>query len=106
MSDLDDFTFIMDALESKVCRIESRLPVLINAIDGVKQTLNTQNNKLDELCQLVNLAVSPDEKDLKSYAALQEAYEALQEAYDKYEFIKTLSLGNDNDQSANVGDTK
>jgi len=87
MSDMDEVLDEINGLERKIERMEkSYVEVTNELIKAVK--LHTQS--IERMGEVVALAKSPSKKDLESYAALREAY-------DKYDFVRTLTLGKESD---------
>jgi hypothetical protein len=83
MSDIDEVVESVESLERKIERMErTYLDVTNNLIDAIV----AQTAAIDGVGHVVGLARSPNEEDLKAYAALREAY-------DKYEFKRKLILG-------------
>jgi len=87
MSGIDEVLDEINSLEYKIERMEkSYVEVTNELIKAVKIHTAT----IERMGEVIALAKSPSQKDLESYAALREAY-------DKYDFVRTLTLGKESD---------
>ena len=87
MSDVDEIVDAVDSLETKIERMEK---TYIQVTNDLVAAIKLHGEMLQELGQMVSLAKSPNQKDLERYAALREAF-------DRYEFVRNLTLGKEDD---------
>jgi len=83
MSDIDEITDSVDSLERRIERLEK---TYVEVTDELIKATKFHTVAIERLGEIMALAKSPSEQDLKQFAALREAY-------DKYDFKRKLILG-------------
>ena len=85
MSDMDEVLDELGSLERKIERMEK---TYVEVTNELVKAVQIHTAVIERMGEVISLAKSPSEKDLKAYAALREAY-------DKYDFVRKLTLGED-----------
>ena len=83
MSDIDEIVQAVDGLETKIERMER---TYVEVTNDLVKAVQIHTAVLERMGEVMALAKSPSEEDLKAYASLREAY-------DKYDFKRKLILG-------------
>lgn len=82
----DEQQEILDEVSMLERRINTLDRTFVKCTQDILEAIQLQNEMLIEMQEVMSMAQSPTDADLKRYAALREAF-------DRYDFVRKLALG-------------
>ncbi len=88
--DIDDLVAEIGNANDEITNLERRIDTLdrtfIKCTNDILEAIKLQTDMIAEMGEVIALAKSPSEEDLKRYASIREAF-------DRYDFVRKLIVG-------------
>jgi len=88
--DVDDLIEEIGSVSEEITNLERRIDTLdrtfIKCTNDILEAIKLQTDMIAEMGEVIALAKSPSEEDLKKYASIREAF-------DRYDFVRKLVVG-------------